>query len=350
MDRTVDINGQSFTVQNVDPSISDGDLKRRIQLKYQLDQEPAPTAGDALARHAFGGFVDAVNEIPNAAVTVPLQAGARFVKGMSGGMVDPAQMLADRGMALPEIGQQVFPTALTPEAVQGGAQVAGESVASLVNGGEAKVTPFNEAVSMQEAKNERATQEHPLLAGVGRVLGLAGTMGGLRAATGVGKHRALSELDHAAAQNTFAFGSKAKLAEVVPTVEQATSRKEVFNAFTNSKAFKTLMNRAGRATEAGAEGAVMAILADGDPAETAGFAAGLQASGSLALTGLTGVMKGGISKIGLNVTVLAAGVAGLLEVLDGVAPGGEKSALEALSGGYEKVTLGLLAGIAAGAG
>ncbi len=114
----------------------------------------------------------------------------------------------------------------------------------------------------------------------------------------------------------------------------------------DSKAVRSLKRGAGRAVETGAEASVLSLLNDGDPLETAAYAAGGQIVGSGILTGIKGVGKHPI-------LAAAFGMAALIQMTKETIPGGGDNFIDSLEQGFEKVwwglTLGAVSGIA-GAG
>jgi hypothetical protein len=125
------------------------------------------------------------------------------------------------------------------------------------------------------------------------------------------------------------------------------------NAAVNSGTTKTLLNRLGRAGETGMEGFVLAALnGQADPMETAAFAAGTQAAGSVLLGGMTGLLSGGPTRAGAKLAISAVAIGAMLEIFKAVTPAGEGSSVEvlkSLDSGFNKVALGLAGGIVSGA-
>jgi hypothetical protein len=113
--------------------------------------------------------------------------------------------------------------------------------------------------------------------------------------------------------------------------------------WTNSASAKTFARGAKKSLEAGIEGAVLSILDQGDPLDTAAFAAGGQAAGSLALA--LGTTKKGLAGLAASAAVTGYGLLMLKEVV----PGGRDRILESLESGAEHVAfagaMGLLAGM-----
>ena len=101
-----------------------------------------------------------------------------------------------------------------------------------------------------------------------------------------------------------------------------------------------MMRGAGRAAETGAEAAILSVLNDGDPLETAAWAAGGQAVGS--------AMLGSIKTVGKHPILASAfGMAALFQMAKETAPGGRDSFIDSVESGFEKVWWGILAGATA---
>lgn len=120
-----------------------------------------------------------------------------------------------------------------------------------------------------------------------------------------------------------------------------------------SPAVQKLASGAGRAGEAGLEGAALAALKDGDPLETAAYAAGGQAAGSLALqladfSGAKDILKGDVFKGVGKLTMAAVLTGSAMQYLDAAVPGNKDWLIENIETGYDKVLLMMLAGAGAG--
>ncbi len=115
----------------------------------------------------------------------------------------------------------------------------------------------------------------------------------------------------------------------------------------------TLMNRLGRVGETGLEGFTLAALnGQADPLETAAYAAGTQAAGSVLLGGMTGLLSGGPTKAGTKLAISAVAIGAMMQIFKAATPAGNESPVEVLSSldaGFNKVALGLAAGVVSGA-
>ena len=116
----------------------------------------------------------------------------------------------------------------------------------------------------------------------------------------------------------------------------------------DSKVMRSLKRGAGRAVETGAEAAILSILNDGDPLETAAFAAGGQMAGSALLNVGKGLLTGGPTKIGSKILLASASFGALIQMTKQTMPGGSPSELlelaDSMSGGFEKVQFALALG------
>jgi len=108
----------------------------------------------------------------------------------------------------------------------------------------------------------------------------------------------------------------------------------------DSSAVRKLVRGAGRAGEAGVEGAILATLNDSDPQTVAAVAAGGQMAGSALLSTL---------KFGKNHPILSSafGMAALIQLGAETIPGGSDSFIKSIEAGFEKVWWGIIAGATA---
>jgi len=129
---------------------------------------------------------------------------------------------------------------------------------------------------------------------------------------------------------------------------QASALRRTSANIVNSDTFRNIARGAGRAGEAGLEGAAMSLLQNGDPLETAAFAAGGQAVSSLggelfedAVNFLPGkTFKGKL----LSAAASAAATGGILQLLKSAMPGGEDNVIESLESGFNKAMLAIALG------
>lgn len=135
--------------------------------------------------------------------------------------------------------------------------------------------------------------------------------------------------------------------EIVKNLDPGT--RQLVERTLNSELFKRLARGLKRATETGLEGATLATLSDGDPVETAAFAAGGQMLGSFGLTLLPKTGKG-LALFGGTVV----GMTAMTRLLQEIIPGGSTGDLfKAGDIVFDKIKYGLILGAAgalAGAG
>ncbi len=117
----------------------------------------------------------------------------------------------------------------------------------------------------------------------------------------------------------------------------------------NERHFRELVRGAGRAGEAAGEAMILDIMDGDDPLETAGIAAATQVIGGLGLEGLEALKAGGVAKAGVKIAMLSLAVGSLWETAQNIAPGVESNWIRSLEGGFDKVALGIGAGLLAGA-
>lgn len=117
--------------------------------------------------------------------------------------------------------------------------------------------------------------------------------------------------------------------------------RKVVEAVRDSSAFAALKRGTFRTAETSAEALMLSVFNEGDPLQTAAYAAAGQAAGSLVLGGLKGtgnIVKGHP----LLSAVITTGV--LIQMLDQIKPGEEASFIKSLDSGFDKVYLGMIAG------
>lgn len=238
----------------------------------------------------------------------------------------------------PAFGQDYVPGP-TGADLQGAVQRVGEGAAAIATG------DFNQfsqdPVQDQRELNERMREENPFAYFAGGISGDILTLVTGRAP--IAKSRGLANLSN---QQKVKMLNKAEKADIslAPTVS------EVLDLSTRrSSSFRTLLNRAGRAGEAGAEGFVLAALnGEADPVETMGFAAGMQGAGSLALSGIGNLVSGGFTKAGLKIGTASFAIGSLIQMANSSLRDGNDFVLDSMESGYSKVLLGLAAGAVSG--
>lgn len=290
---------------------------------------------DVLANMAARGVNTAVSNLPDIAkdvITPYQQPASRDVR-----QLQTRAPLID----VPVIGQEFFPGP-TGADLLGLVQRGGEVAGAIRTGDFNQFRP--DASAQQQARTEAMQQQSPTSFWLGQIGGDVMTLMTARA-----------PIASARGQSQLAAISAAKAAEkagtplaLAPSVAAALK-----SATVNSKTTATLLNRAGRAVETGLEGFALAALnGQADPIETAAFAAGTQAAGSVLLSGMAGLLSGGPTKAGTKLAISAVAIGALMQIFKAATPAGDGSPVEVLSSldaGFNKVALGLAAGVVSGA-
>lgn len=279
------------------------------------------TAGQAALRAGTERFANSMLGIPELAFDVA-----------AGGMVSPMQLL--KNMKTDTLPMPNGADALTA------IDAAGEGAAALTTGDFSQFSPdMGEASRM---RSEVMAQQQPTASAIGGVLGDVATLATLRAPVSVARGKQIAS----AAERQALLRAEIQAARESGTITSPLMADSVPAMFqrmaSNSQGFGNLMEKTGRIAETGLEGAVLGILTDKDPLETAAYAAGTQAAGNVVL----GLMPGGsLAKIGLA----AVAATTLFQVGSSVLPGGQDRILPAIEAGFNKVALGLAAGVLMGA-
>ena len=265
------------------------------------------TPAGVISKQALRSFLDNTLAIPSVvadAVRVnPFRDAANLVQGKP-----PQSVLGTTPrLTTADIGAGVSVAAGLPKAVaQGNLNVARQ---------------FQAAKQQQQARQFDIKQEFPISTAIGRVGGDVATLLTGRAPF----TRALARPASATRATSFAPGAS-----------------RIADRALKSPAMQKLARGARRSTEAGLEGASLAILNGGDPVETAAFAAGGQAVGSAALT----LGKLPLSLKGLAGTAIA--VTALFQLFKSATPGGKDRVLESSESAFNKILFGIGVGALAG--
>lgn len=240
----------------------------------------------------------------------------------------------------PAFGQDYVPGP-TGADLQGAVQRAGETAAALRTGNFSQFS--QDPAQDQRELNQRMMEQNPAAFFLGNVSGDVLTLVTGRAP--ISKTRAISELN--SAQNVRRLSETAREVSMAPNVSEMLKI-----TLRDSPSMRSLLNRSGRAVEAGLEGfALSALNGEADPIETMGYAAGLQAGGSLLLSGTHGLLSGNIGKVGTKLGVAAFGIGALMQMANQTFREGNDFLLDSMESGFSKVILGLTAGgLAAAAG
>lgn len=220
---------------------------------------PSGGARQAGTRAAAQNFLGNIAQLPNAALTAVMNLPS--VRSM----LPPESV-----MKVPGLGDQVIPTPSGEQIVAGL-----ETAATIPTEG----MNLSERYGQNLADAQALAAEHPNATSVGGALGDAATI-----ATGRIPARGLFR----------AAAPAVKPARVARTPKPGFQN--VLDTAANKLA-STVGKGAVKAGEAGLEGATLAILQNGDPLQTAAFAAGAQSVGSLALTASAQVRKRPVTSI-----------------------------------------------------
>jgi hypothetical protein len=237
---------------------------------------------------------------------------------------------------VPAIGQEFVPGP-TGSDLLGLVQRGGELAGAIRTGDFGRFQP--NASEQQRLRTEAMAQQNPSATMLGNISGDMMTLMTARAPIAAAR----SQQNLASAMRFPLVGPKPSI-ELAPNVATALRQ-----ATANSKGLNTLMNRAGRAAETGLEGFTLAALnGQADPLETAAFAAGTQAAGSLLLSGMSGLLSGGPTRAGAKLAISAAAMGSIIQLFKSATPGGDDYILQSIESGFNKVALGLAAGVVAG--
>lgn len=191
-------------------------------------------------------------------------------------------------------------------------------------------------IEQANLRSEASADQNPVATTAGRVTGDIASILALRSP--FAGARAQTQMDYLrAAANPF------KYERFAPGTQAMLNR-----IGRGNQSLNWLINRTGRAVEAGLEGAVMGIMTDADPTEMAQLSAGMQAGGSLA-TQITGSMlSGGYRSAGNKLALAAGGTWALFSILERFAPGGIDRVLATLDTSFDKVAATVGVGIVGG--
>lgn len=244
-------------------------------------------------------------------------------------------------IAVPTLGQE-FVGGPSSSDILGVVQRIGEGAAALRTGDFSQFRP--DASAQQKARTEAMAQQSPVSTILGTISGDVFTLMTGRAPIASARGNAQLTATQAAKLAEKSGGPVALAPSVKAALQSVT---------TGSKTTATLLNRAGRVGEAGLEGFALAALnGNADPLETAAFAAGTQAAGSVFLGGMTGLLSGGPVKAGTKLAISAVAIGSMMQIFKAATPAGDGSVMElpeSLKAGFDKVALGLAAGIVSGA-
>ncbi|BAQ16904.1 hypothetical protein [Methyloceanibacter caenitepidi] len=297
----------------------------------QEPEQPGRGPMEAFGRAALDRFVNNILAVPAVAGDAVRDNPFRFMPGV-GAAGDGVR--AFYGAATGRRPGPVIPGStprVTMQDMRAGLDVAGQVPDMVVTADPNVGDRFMQAKANQEAADAQLAEQHPIATTAGGIAGDIGTIvtGRLPLARGI----------TAAEKVVTAAPAASKL--------MAPGAARTFKRVLESKPVKRLARGLGRSAETGLEGATLSILQGGDPLETAAFAAGGQAAGSLALT------LGKVPLTAKGLVATAAGITALIQMTKSVVPGGHNYILESTEEAFNHikhtVIVGALAGIA-GAG
>ena len=183
---------------------------------------------------------------------------------------------------------------------------------------------FNEDIARLNQEQARVAEKHPFKVGAGEVGGDIMSLMSLRG----GGARGIAQAEKAAF-NTRRFADS--------MTDPGT--RAMFEEALDSKHIARLKRATGRVAETTAEATVMSILKDGDPVETAAYAAAGQLVGSGTLEMFKSAKR--------NPWTAAIAFGALIKMTEEVVPGEEASWVTAIESGWDKVQIAITLGVLA---
>lgn len=211
---------------------------------------------------------------------------------------------------------------------------------------------FGSQFQQAQEQRQQIAQDQPFATSLGEVGGDVATLATGRAPMVKGPGGLFDDLIR-----TSSLNAASRIGNVPGNIG---TRKAVERAL-KSEPFQELARAGGRAVETGLEGALLSLVQDGDPVETAAASAGAQLAGSAGLSLLDETAKLPFRLVGGKPAgivdkfwglVVGAGLAGgLYQLVKTATPGGRDRILESDEAGFRKVLASmLLGGVAAAAG
>lgn len=288
--------------------------------------EPKQSAGQAVGVGVVNSFLNSFLNIPNA-IASNIPSPLNFIQPALGG-----------GFRSEVVDGELVPGPTLVEDIKGRPLEPGERVIPIPTAETIRARFSPEVASGQTtiaesvAQQQQQAAQSPIATGIGEMIGTGAALFTGRAPF-VAKAARAPKAGALKPPSNLQIGGK------------PTEIKRLADKALKSKAAKTLANRAGRTAEASLEGAVISILNDGDPAETAAFAAGGQVAGS-AILGLTKPIKGAFG-LPLRLLGTAIGAASIIQLTKAATPGGRDFFIESIESGYDKTLYGLGLGVLA---
>ena len=307
--------------------------------EYQRRQAAALDSRSVAAGYGARGWIDNVLSMPSAVSeisSIPLSGLSAGIEGAAsaatGGEFDFLRRYSEN--------QQQFPSNLLrniPRPTVQGIEAVASGVGAMMPGGNTPIGAAAAALYESNTRDKLVRGEHPIATKVGDTAGDIASILGARIPV-LGR---IANFEHKIVPKYDVFFGGAKSAIAAnPGLRRAADR------VVNSPTMRRLGRGVFRAGETGFEAAVLEAMQGDDPLASAGFAAGAQLAGSGSLAVIEGLRSGGPAKAGIKLTLAAAGVMGLTQVLKEATPGGRDRILESAESGFAKVALTLGLGAA----
>lgn len=269
--------------------------------------------------------------IANNILAIPRGIGNAAAAGAAG-----IQMMAPGDQSFSELyeaEQERFPAnalrfagSLTGEKIAAGIQTA----PALVPGGETPQEAFRENLAQIEGRQEALRQANPIAAKAGEIVADVISILGARAPV-AGRIRGAERIL-----------TSSPLPAAIPEKLSA-----VLDATIASKLFRMLARGAGRAVEAGFEGALIDMLDDNNPLETGVYAASAQAAQS-GLLGYTKMLLSGGSGTATALGGAAFMVYATNQYLESLAPGDRNQVLNNIQDSFDRIAITTVLGAVSG--
>ena len=244
---------------------------------------------------------------------------------------------SDPMIPVPTLGQEFVPGP-TGSDLLGLAQRGGEMAGAVATGDFNQFRP--NASAQQQSRTQAMAEQSPVASILGSISGDIMTLMTMRAP--IASSRGMANLNAAEAAKLAAQTKKS--VALAPSVSGALRM-----ATEGSSASRTLLNRMGRIAETGLEGfALSALNGQSSPVETAAFAAGTQAAGSMLLGTMKGLFSGDLTRVGIKLAGSAVAMGALTELARSGTMGVDDP-VGSLATGFDKVMLMLATGVVSGA-
>ena len=319
---------------------------------YSTPNHPTMSDVGAFGRGAAIRTANSLANVPDLVANLGARAVTPLVRDLT--PVDPnsQELLNTNPLNIPPLGQDYVPGPSGHE-ILGGVQSAGEFASAAVK---QDFGHFDQdPAQTQRELTQQAKEANPGAFFLGQVSSDVLALTTMRAP--VARSRANQELvsnqiiGGARNAENLSYRALARQGAGLQAGETtlASNVSDVLRNMTNSKSWRWLRNRAGRATETGVEAAALSALnGEADPYESFGFAAGMQMAGSGILSASSGLLSGNIKDAGIKLGVAALATGSIYQIAKDLAAGGRDFILDSAESGFEKVALFLATGFLAG--